>query len=836
MRAWISFLSTPCPWRCLWQRLSASTAVTRLFALLLLLLAAASPPHAAPPAPESAAAALTREQAAAALSVLENPGTREALIAALRALAQGPPSGLSPASAAPHGAAPQAATAEGTKAPAQAANVAAASAGKPAPAKAAGTTLAIPLQPDSLGAQILVEFSHRLTAVGQAITDALRAMISFPLLSIWISSVWQDQYLHQIFLAVAWRLAVIAVAGLAAERLTIWILSRARAGVARLALRRDGELAPPEEGADEGEARAEAGETEADHTQGAARHLRRAGFACLAFLLDLAPVVVFAGVANGLLTAGLGASVIARLVILALVNAYVIVRVLLSAVRMLLGDECDALRLLPVSDHAARYTMVWARRILGVSVFGYTAAEVALLFGLYPSLHLAFVKLVALVIHLFLVVIVLQQRRTVRAWLRAPADARGPFAALRNLFAAYWHYFAIFYLVTLWILWAIGVRHGFSTLLRFCLAAIVVIAGAWAVDRAAKRAIENHIRIGEIADRFPGLERRARYYLRGLRNLVSIVLGLFAILVLLEVWGVDAFSWFASNSLGGRILGAVVVIGVTVAAAALVWEAVNGAVEGHLARLSREGHVMRSARLRTLLPMLRATLFVIIGIVVGLMALSQIGVNIAPLLAGAGIVGIAIGFGSQKLVQDIITGLFLLLENAMQVGDVVSLGGLGGVVENLSIRTIRLRDKDGSIHIVPFSAVTSVTNMTRDFSYAVFNVGIAYKEDVDRVIAVLKDIAAEMRKDPEWSAMIRDELEVWGLDEFAASSVVIVCRLRTGPSQRWAVMREFNRRMKRRFDELGIEIPFPHQKLVLDQPVTLYHLPRGTNASPGARP
>jgi len=268
-------------------------------------------------------------------------------------------------------------------------------------------------------------------------------------------------------------------------------------------------------------------------------------------------------------------------------------------------------------------------------------------------------------------------------------------------------------------------------------------------------------------------------------------------------------------------------------------------VERHLAKLSREGHVMRSARLRTLLPMMRATLFVVIGIFVGLMALSQIGVNIAPLLAGAGIVGIAIGFGSQKLVQDIITGLFLLLENAMQVGDVVSLGGLGGVVENLSIRTIRLRDKDGSIHIVPFSAVTSVTNMTRDFSYAVFNVGVAYKEDVDGVIGVLKEIASGMRKDPEWAPMIRDDLEVWGLDQFAASSVVIVCRLRTGPSQRWSVMREFNRRMKKRFDELGIEIPFPHQKLVLDQAVSLYHLPRGANdrgandrasAPPGARP
>ncbi|MGH7070359.1 MAG: mechanosensitive ion channel family protein, partial [Acetobacteraceae bacterium] len=144
------------------------------------------------------------------------------------------------------------------------------------------------------------------------------------------------------------------------------------------------------------------------------------------------------------------------------------------------------------------------------------------------------------------------------------------------------------------------------------------------------------------------------------------------------------------------------------------------------------------------------------------------------------------------------------------------------VVENLSIRTIRLRASDGSVHLIPFSAVTTVTNMTRDFGYAVFNIGVAYKEDVDHVIEVLKEIVKEMRKDPEWAPLVQDELEVWGLDQFGNSSVVIACRIRTGPSQRWAVGREFNRRMKRRFDELGIEMPYPTQKLVLDRAMPLY--------------
>jgi small-conductance mechanosensitive channel len=224
----------------------------------------------------------------------------------------------------------------------------------------------------------------------------------------------------------------------------------------------------------------------------------------------------------------------------------------------------------------------------------------------------------------------------------------------------------------------------------------------------------------------------------------------------------------------------------------------------------------RSARLRTLLPLLRSALLIGVTVVAGLMVLSEIGVNIAPLLAGAGIIGVAIGFGSQKLVQDLINGIFLLLENAMQVGDVIKVSGLAGVVESLSVRTIRLRSEDGSVHVIPFSAVTTVTNMTKDYSRAVIVAGVAYKEDYDQVLEVLKALAKEMRSETEWQSIILDDLEVWGLDQLGDSSVVIKCRIMCTPFGRWSVTREFNRRMKKRFDELGIEIPFPHRKLVID--------------------
>ena len=180
----------------------------------------------------------------------------------------------------------------------------------------------------------------------------------------------------------------------------------------------------------------------------------------------------------------------------------------------------------------------------------------------------------------------------------------------------------------------------------------------------------------------------------------------------------------ATSERGSPRLGTLVV---TLLLALLVWEAANAAIERHLARLAREQQVARSARLRTLLPLLRTTLLVTILLVAGLMVLSEIGVNIAPLLAGAGIVGVAIGFGSQKLVQDLITGIFLLLENAMQVGDWVTVSGLSGTVENLSVRTIRLRAGDGSVHIIPFSAVTTVTNVNRGLGNASVSVDVAVR-------------------------------------------------------------------------------------------------------------
>jgi moderate conductance mechanosensitive channel len=191
-------------------------------------------------------------------------------------------------------------------------------------------------------------------------------------------------------------------------------------------------------------------------------------------------------------------------------------------------------------------------------------------------------------------------------------------------------------------------------------------------------------------------------------------------------------------------------------------------------------------------------------VMVALIVLSELGINIAPLLAGAGVVGLAIGFGAQTLVKDVITGIFILAEDTVGVGDVVDLSGHIGVVEAMTLRSIRLRDHTGAVHTIPFSAVSTVMNMTRDFGYAVFDIGIAYSEDLDRVIDLLRKLGDEMRQDKAFARDIREPIEVMGINRFADTAVIIRARLKTAPGKQWGVEREFNRRLKRLFEEHGI--------------------------------
>jgi small conductance mechanosensitive channel len=220
---------------------------------------------------------------------------------------------------------------------------------------------------------------------------------------------------------------------------------------------------------------------------------------------------------------------------------------------------------------------------------------------------------------------------------------------------------------------------------------------------------------------------------------------------------------------------------------------------------------IQEQRARTLVSLFRSIGRVIIGILFLFMLLGAVGVNLGPLLAGAGVIGLAVSFGAQSLVKDVISGLFILIENQFGVGDVIRIEGVSGAVERMTLRVVVLRDVEGVVHIVPNGQITKVSNTTRSWSRVVLDVGVAYKEDPDRVIGVLRDIGREMWEDPEWRPLMLEPPEVPGVESFADSSVNIRMWAKTLPLKKWDVGRELRKRIKMRFDRESIEIPFPHQ-------------------------
>ncbi|TYO65344.1 mechanosensitive ion channel [Bradyrhizobium hipponense] len=750
-----------------------------LLAAIFLAISSLCGARAEPPAPATShAAALSPDEARRALETLQDDQKRAQMIDTLRAIANA--SGQQPT---------------------------------PPPEQKSP----IPLSADGLGAQLLLTVSEEIGEISREIAGMARTLTHFPAFYYWFVRTANDPAAYNLLIEIAWKLALVFGCALCAE----WVIFRLiRRPVLFLEARVPQTAGLPPQALPV----ADPPLSVADVTPEPELHKRRKSlarawqmllrlpFVLGRLVLELLPVFAFVGAAMALLGTEIGDPVTVRLVILAVVNAYVFSRGLICVVRALAGP----FGLIPVRAETAAYIEIWARRIVGVGVTGIAFANVALLLGLHRAGYAALLRMVMLVVHLFIAVIILQCRRQVAEAIRAPAGQQGIAARLRTRIAGGWHYLAIALVVALWAVWALNIRNGYSLLLQYFVGTIVVVLITRVAIMVTLSLIDRGFRIKpEILQRFPGLEIRANRYLPLLRKIVSGVIAFVGFVAVLEVWGVDAIVWFYGGQIGSRLLSAVVTIALAAGIAAAIWEASNALLDRQINTLSRDGHYARAARLRTFQPMLRTALLCLIATIVGLTALSEIGVNVAPLLAGAGIVGIAIGFGSQKLVQDLITGLFLLLENTVQVGDNVSVSGLSGVVENVSIRTIRLRAGDGAVHIVPFSAVTTITNSSRGAGNASVSVSVAYKEDTDRAGQILKDIVEEMRREPEFRGVIRGDLELWGIDKVDGAMVSIVGQIRCTEAGRWPVQREFNRRMKLRFQQSGIEVASPVQTILM---------------------
>jgi small conductance mechanosensitive channel len=301
-----------------------------------------------------------------------------------------------------------------------------------------------------------------------------------------------------------------------------------------------------------------------------------------------------------------------------------------------------------------------------------------------------------------------------------------------------------------------------------------------------------------------------------LYNCLRVILILSALALILESIGISV-EGLLKTEIGNWLITRGLRILLVLAFTLVVMKILSVLLDYGFARLEKRQDGEMKKRADTLKAVIRNVANVALISVAIIMILGNMGIEIGPILATAGVLGVAVGFGAQQLVRDVINGFFILLDDQIRVGDVVNIAGKGGLVENVNIRMTTLRDLAGSVHYVRNGEITVVTNMTKEWSRYVFDVGVAYRENVDEVIDILKAIDAEMRQDPQFGPDILEPLEVLGLDRFADSAVIIRVRTKTKPIRQWAVGREFNRRMKKKFDELGIEIPFPHMTLYMGQ-------------------
>ncbi|VWB66528.1 mechanosensitive ion channel protein [Burkholderia aenigmatica] len=773
----------------------------RHFLLGWLLAAVVSAAHAAMPAPAAASAAsgtapaLTPQQAQQALNVLENPRDRAQVETTLRAIA----------------------AVGALAAPAVPASDAAAASGASAAAAPAALTS------NGLASMLVRQGSRWTTEIGDALKESLRSLLDVGSVGSW----WHDRLVRadaRADLAHAlWIIIAVLVPALLVEWFAKRLLRRALAAVAARRADTSRRTAPESvtvESAtpDDDDAPPDTPDAAPASSEGrghARRHttlLYRMPRALVSLALRAVPLLVFVGVASLTMSAIGDAGGPIESALEALIDIYVICRLVTIVSRLCFQPDARQLRLLHISDAWADFAQRSIARIAIVVGACTAAVEVAANFGLSDAGHLALLKAVALVGHLMVSALILQCRRPVAARIRAAGEDRPSFAMIGNALADAWAPVSVFIVMALWFVWALDVHNGYRVLITLGGRSIAVMIGMRMVSIVVFGALARLFQ-GRDEDRTLVHAHAYRYYPL-LRQILSGAIGIVTVALLLQIWGVPIFRAFETGTIGHRLASALVTIAIAAIVALIVWEAANIAIERRLQRWTREGNLMRAARLRTLLPMLRSLLFVMIALVVVLTGLSQLGVNVGPLLAGASIFGVALGFGSQKLVQDFITGIFLLMENAMQVGDWVTLAGVSGTVEYLSIRTVRLRAGDGSLYTIPFSSVTTVNNTNRGLGNAAVKISIAYGEDIDRAIATLKEIGAALRDDPKYRDGILSDFSYWGIDQVDGATLALAGQMQCTDSTRWSVQREFNRRIAETFRERGIRIANPQRSVV----------------------
>ncbi|MCH8550470.1 MAG: mechanosensitive ion channel [Natronospirillum sp.] len=553
------------------------------------------------------------------------------------------------------------------------------------------------------------------------------------------------------------------------------------------------------------------------------RLIRQTIAVLLAATVDILVVILawLSGYAVALLIVGDTGAIATRETLF--LNAFLMVEVFKALIRVVFASRNDGLRLLPMQGEDAAYWNAWLARLTSFIGYGVLLVVPMVNADLSTAVGQIITFIIMLVAFLYALAIIRQNRDSVAGKLRSAAEtATSNYMKFSfSLLARSWHWAAIAYFAGLALVTLVRPEDALPVVLRATLQMVLAVGVGVFLSVVLGQLIGNQLHMtDEMKQKFPLLEERLNDFIPTVLKVVRLVILVVVVAFILDAWGLFSLAAWLGSEAGTNFVLKAVTVALILVIAKSIWILLASWIEH---RLNPEvGTGEPTPREKTLLTIFRNALMVALIIMTLMIVLAEIGINIGPLIAGAGVLGLAIGFGAQKLVQDIITGVFIQMENAINAGDVVSAGGITGVAEKLTIRSLGLRDLSGTYHVIPFSSVEAVSNFMRDFGFHVGEYGVAYREDTDEVIHHLREAYEELKKDlrsnPDTEhQLLEEELEVHGVTALADSAVNVRVRIKTWPGVQWAVGRAYNRLVKKHFDAAGIEIPFPHTTLYFGQ-------------------
>jgi len=541
--------------------------------------------------------------------------------------------------------------------------------------------------------------------------------------------------------------------------------------------------------------------------------LRKMAAVVVAFFVDVLAIGIAAVIAYSITVAVFVHNQQVTLFSMQFLTAFFAVEVVKAISRVFFAARFDSLRLIPIASESASYWHGWLATVISVGGYGLLVLVPILQMVLAPAVANIFGSVLMLAVYFYAMGVLWRQRaRVTQGFLhmaQTSADAVGGSVwriAARLWLVVAWAYFTVLLLMTL-----VDQQNALAFMAQASLQTLLTLLIGGALFLILNSLATHHLHLSKRwNDYFPLLEERLNSYTPMVFQVLRLFLFGAIVFSLLDAWQVMNFKQWLAHGQGLVVLQTLLRIVLVCAVAIIVWIVLASFIEHRLA-ISDER--MPSERERTLLMLFKNALVIIISTMTILIVLSQLGIDIGPLIAGAGVIGLAVGFGAQKLVQDVITGIFIQLENGMNQNDVVEVAGLFGSVEKLTIRSVVIRTLDGGYHLVPFSSIDSVSNHTRDYGYTIGEFVVGHRESVDDTMHHLALAFEDLKKDAAVADSILEEITIQGVTEINQTGVKIRVLIKTIAGMQWAVQRSYNRHVKMRFDEAGIEMPYPHTVL-----------------------